>query len=166
MTTNMGDADMNAHQDYDDDQPGPLTGEGVHKHRNDLEILVGQIMIHYNQTFGIRLSDWPGDTLAEHNMLVRRCWKGLDRLQAWAGSSYGLNGDHPDRSRAQFIAACNQLFAEIEPGAHVAAVEIMLHNQDGTAVSYAIEAGNADIIRVVHAADHEGCIEITTTEES
>jgi hypothetical protein len=162
----MGDADMNAHQDYNDDHPGPLTEEGIHKHRNDLEILVGQIMHHYNLTFGINLSDWPGDTLAGHNAMVRRCWRGLDRLQAWAGSRYGLNYDHPDRPRAEFIAVCNRLFAEIEPGAHVAAAEITVHNQDGTAVSYAIEAGSADIIRVVHTADHEGCIEITTGEES
>jgi len=157
---------MNTRQDYDYDHSGPLTMEGIRKYRYDIESLVCQIIRHYDLTFGIRLNDWPGDALAEHNAMVRRCWRELARLSAWAGSTAEMFDDDPDRPRAEFIAVCNRLFAEIEPGARAAALEVMVHNQDGITVSYTIEAGNADIIRVIHTADHEGCTEITTGEES
>jgi hypothetical protein len=147
--------------------PKSLTRDGVRKQKMGVEFLVCDIIRHTETALGGSLLLDNDAALAEHNDLVRRCFQQLDRLSLWAG---GLpeRRDHSaaDDDRGRFIAACNRLYAEIDPGAHAAAVVIWVHNQDGTKVSYATEGDDVAVVRIVHTEDHEGCVEVTMGEGS
>lgn len=149
------------------DGPESLTRDGVRRQKMGVEFLICDIIRHMAVALGGSVMLGDDAALAEHNDLVRRCFQQLDRLSLWAG---GLpeRRDHSeaDDDRGRFIAACNRLYAEIEPDAHAAAVVIWVHNQDGTTVSYAAEGDDAAVTRIVHTEDHEGCVEITMGDGS
>lgn len=65
----------------------------------------------------------------------------------------------------EYIQACSRLYAEVEPGAHIAYAEIVVHNGDGTEVSYITAPGAARIARIIHAGDHIGCTDATVDDE-
>ena len=142
-----------------------LTREGVRKRKFAVECLVADAIRHLQRTFGISLSDWPDDSLAEHNALVSSTWRQLDRLSLWAGGRPEYNQRPADRRRGEFIAACNSLYAELDCGAHVAAVEITAHNADGTEVSYMTVPGAKTIGRIIHTENHDGCADATISDE-
>jgi hypothetical protein len=116
-----------------------------------------------------------------HNALVWRIWQELDVLAMWAGGNRRWSrhshwgepcGSAADCARGGFIKACNRLYAEVEPGARIASVEIAVHNADGTEVSYATYprelrdgAPQPPLQRIIHTEGHEGCIDATVEDK-
>ncbi len=142
------------------------TPDEIRTQRNIIEFLVCRIIRHTENTSGIRLSGWPDGELAERNAMVRRCWEELDRLSLWAGGGTAgwLAPGGTDHDRGQFTATCNRLHAEVEPGAHVAEIAITVHTADGTEISYHTAPGTDETSAIVHTANHDGCVQITTED--
>lgn len=150
-----------------------LTPEEIRARRDVIEFLVCEL---------IRLSDrcdYTSDhALYElHNAMIWKVWKELDALSMLAGGnpSWTKHGHGPDYSecetpaecaRYRFVAAYNRLMAEVEPDAHIASVEITVHNMDGTEVSYGTGIDlnplnpRQPLQRIIHDPDHGNCLVI------
>lgn len=155
-----------------------LTPQEITNQRDVIEFLVCELSsLHMAWVAGRD----PDDILALHNAIIWRIWQELDVLAMWAGGERinGLHGHYAEEQcgseadciRAEFAKTCNRLYAEVEAGAHIAEVEITVHNDDGTEVSYSTGvtsifdySARPPICRTIHEPDHQGCIDATVID--
>jgi len=150
-----------------------LTPEEIRHQRSVIEFLICEL-----SSLDTHFRSRDDTELGLHNALIWRAWQELDVLTMWAGGQreYGRHGhwegeecgDAVNCARNEFARACNRLYAEVEPGAHIAQIEITMHTADGTEVSYATSprplldgSPQAPIWRTIHAAGHDGCVDAT-----
>ena len=135
---------------------------------------IEQLVIALSVLHGIySLSD---KQLAVHNAIVWRIQREADRLavQAGAPQEYGWHSHNetcgtPDECRrGEFIRTCNRLYAELADGDHLMAIELTMHDPDGTVISYGTQpraladlGPESPIWRTIHAEDHQGCVDAT-----
>jgi hypothetical protein len=130
----------------------------------------------------IEHSDDKDAALGLHNAIVWEIWQAVDLLSTWAGGhrQYGAhshehgsdeqcadNGGSERCARNFCVRALNRLLAEVENGACITDISIDVINADGSEVSYCTGPdsdgwANPPLVeRIIHAPDHDGCIDAT-----